>query len=860
MLKKLLFISSLILFSINFNYVFAETNLIIPVKKPSLTDEEIKVKISKNILKPLKKPKKIEITAIKENKIVEIKKIKEDKKLSFKIPKKKPSIAGLNKSESVKISKYYSKKDFNIAKKAISEMQKSKWSSSLKIAKKAKDKSIYNFIQWRHLLTAGNQASFYDYKVFIDRNSQYPRIEKLRFLAEHKLSTSKISPKKIINWFGQTEPLSGYGKMILGESYALTGDKAKGTKLIKEGWITAKLSKNDLKFFRKKFKKFLDAEDYIKRADYLAWNAKYWDLKRISRYLPKDYELLYTARQILMSKGYGVDQAIKNVPEKFKNDAGLNYDRLKWRRKKGRVDSSAEILLKIKNDRDYLVMPDKWWKEREIISRALIYKKKYEIAYKISSNHGMTEGSDFAAAEWMSGWISLSFLNDPLTAKDHFQNFYNNVNYPISTSRGAYWLARSYEKLGDREQSNKWYQEASKYLTTYYGQLAFLKLNPNGKFELKKDLEVDNKYRYIFFNKELVKIVYLLDELKKDKYTKFILRHLANDNINKGSEILAAEIATSIERYDFAIQVSKIASYQKRFHNKFNYPLINQEASKYLTTYYGQLAFLKLNPNGKFELKKDLEVDNKYRYIFFNKELVKIVYLLDELKKDKYTKFILRHLANDNINKGSEILAAEIATSIERYDFAIQVSKIASYQKRFHNKFNYPLISTPKTINGRKIPESALILSIIRQESEFDLRANSHAGAKGLMQLMPYTAKLVSKQAKLPYSKSRLTTDPEYNINLGSHYIAGLILQYDGAYPFAVAAYNAGPNRVKYWKKINKDPQKKQIDYVDWVELIKFRETRNYVQRVLENYNVYRYILEKQPIPMKDFFKDQPLF
>ena len=253
-------------------------------------------------------------------------------------------------------------------------------------------------------------------------------------------------------------------------------------------------------------------------------------------------------------------------------------------------------------------------------------------------------------------------------------------------------------------------------------------------------------------------------------------------------------------------------------------------------------------------------VDNKYRYIFFNKELVKIVYLLNELKKDKYTKFILRHLANDNINKGSEVLAAELATNIERYDFAIQVSKIASYKKRFHNKFNYPIISTPKTINGRKIPDSALILSIIRQESEFDLSANSHAGAKGLMQLMPYTAKLVSKQAKLPYSKSRLTTDPEYNINLGSHYIAGLILQYDGAYPFAVAAYNAGPNRVKYWKKINKNPQKKQIDYIDWVELIKFRETRNYVQRVLENYNVYRYILEKKPIQMKNFFRDHPLF
>ena len=739
--RKLLFISSIISILINLNNLSAETTLLIPLKKPHLTENNINNKLSKNILKPIKKPNKNEIIKIEE-KILEVKKTKKNKKISFRIPPKKPLISGLTASSSAKISKYYNKKDLGVARKAISEMQKSRWTSSLKIAKKAKDKSIYNFIQWRHLLTSGNKASFYDYMLFIDRNSNYPRIDRIKYLAEHKLSTAKISPKKIINWFGQQEPLSGYGKMILGESYILLGKESKGKILIKEGWITADLSKNELKFFRKKFKKYLNTDDYVKRADYLAWNGKYWALRRLTTYLPKDYELLYTARHILMSKSYGVDQAIKNVPKKFKNDSGLNYDRLKWRRKKGRVDSSIEILLKINNNKDYLVFPEKWWKEREIISRALIYKKKYKTAYKISSNHGMKDGADFAAAEWLSGWIALSFLNDPLIAKDHFKNFYNNVNYPISTSRGAFWLGRAYEKLGDLEQSKVWYEEASKYLTTYYGQL----------------------------------------------------------------------------------------------------------------------AFLKLNPKGKFELKDDMDVDNKYRHIFFNKELVKVTYLLSELKKDKYTKFILRHLANDNIQEGSEILAAELATNIERYDFAIQVSKIASYKKRFHNEFNYPIISTPKTINGRKIPESAFILSIIRQESEFDLSANSHAGAKGLMQLMPYTAKLVSKQAKLPYSKSRLTTDPEYNINLGSHYIAGLILQYDGAYPFAVAAYNAGPNRVKYWKKINKNPQKKQINYVDWVELIKFRETRNYVQRVLENYNVYRYILEKKPIKMENFFKDKPLY
>ena len=740
MFKKLIFfIGFQVLILYHVSELHADVKNIVPIKKPVLTIQEFNKKVSINILKPLAKPnkKKEKIQAVE---IVKKKKIKP----KFLIPKKKPLIANANTNKKIKIknSRFYNKKDFSIAKKAISEMKKSNWVEALKISKKAKDKSIYNFIQWKHLLTTGNKATFYDYLNFIDKNNNYPRIGRLRYLAEHKLSNEKITPNKVINWFQSEEPLSGYGRMILGESFILTGKIPEGTKLIKDGWVTADLNKSQLKYFRKKFKKYLNADDYVKRADYLAWNNKYWDLRRMLRYLPKDYELLYNARQLLMSKSYGVDTAISKVPVKFKNDPGLNYDRLKWRRKRGRVDDSAEILLKIKNTKGYLVRPEKWWVERDIISRSLIYKKKYELAYKISSNHAMIEGPDFAAAEWMSGWIALSFLDDPLLAKEHFENFYNNVGYPISTARGAYWLGRTYKKLQNNELSSKWFNEASKYLTTYYGQLAFLELNPNDNFKLSKDQEV----------------------------------------------------------------------------------------------------------------KKD------YRDLFFKKEIVKVIYLLDELDEDKYTKHMLRHIANDDVVNGSEILAAELATNIERFDFAIQLSKIASYEKRFHNQYNYPIISTPKYINGRKIPESAFILSIIRQESEFDLSANSHAGAKGLMQLMPYTAKLVSKQAKLPYSRSRLTSDPEYNINLGSHYIAGLILNYDGAYPFAIAAYNAGPNRVKYWKKINKDPQKKQVDYVDWIELIKFKETRNYVQRVLENYNVYRYILEQRPIKMKDFFKDEPLF
>ena len=351
----------------------------------------------------------------------------------------------------------------------------------------------------------------------------------------------------------------------------------------------------------------------------------------------------------------------------------------------------------------------------------------------------MNEGPEYAEAEWLSGWVALTFLNDPNMALQHFKNFYNNVGYPISLSRGAYWLARTYKLKKNEQKSNEWFKEASKYLNTYYGQLAFHEIYKGEAFSLS-DQPVASK------------------------------------------------------------------DFKKKFNNHF---------------------------------------------------LIKTVKLLHELDKTKYAKDFVKHLALLDIAKGSEILAGELCIEIGRYDYAIQIAKNASYEKRFYNKINYPVIQTPEIVNKKTMPKSELVLAVIRQESEFDLKANSSAGARGMMQLMTYTAKLVAKQARLPYSKSRLTTDPNYNIKLGSYYLATLLEEYEGSYPFALAAYNAGPKRVKYWKKINGNPQKKKISYVDWIELIKFKETRNYVQRVLENVNVYRYILSGKPIKIYNFFEDK---
>ena len=191
-------------------------------------------------------------------------------------------------------------------------------------------------------------------------------------------------------------------------------------------------------------------------------------------YLPSDFKALYNARQILMSNSYGVDNAIAKVPDRFKKDVGLEYDRLKWRNRRGRLESSLQILYDNSNrSEEELIRADLWWKERESIVRSLIYKKRYKTAYKVASEHSLSSGPEFADAEWLAGWIAHSFLKSQEYAINHFLNFYDNVSYPISLARGAYWLGKSYKATGNKNKANdESFEQGSKFLTTYYSQLS----------------------------------------------------------------------------------------------------------------------------------------------------------------------------------------------------------------------------------------------------------------------------------------------------------------------------------------------------------------------------------------------------
>ena len=129
---------------------------------------------------------------------------------------------------------------------------------------------------------------------------------------------------------------------------------------------------------------------------------------------------------------------------------------------------------------------------------------------------------------------------------------------------------------------------------------------------------------------------------------------------------------------------------------------------------------------------------------------------------------------------------------------------------------------------------------MIRQESVFYPRARSRANARGLMQILPRTAKKIAKNLKIKYSKKQLTNNPNYNMVIGQTYLRNLIDEFDGSYVLALAGYNAGPGRARNWLKLNGSPRENYIKTIDWIEMIPFKETRNYVQRVLENLQIYR--------------------
>ncbi|MDE1986349.1 MAG: lytic transglycosylase domain-containing protein [Alphaproteobacteria bacterium] len=263
-------------------------------------------------------------------------------------------------------------------------------------------------------------------------------------------------------------------------------------------------------------------------------------------------------------------------------------------------------------------------------------------------------------------------------------------------------------------------------------------------------------------------------------------------------------------------------------------------ASKEPETFYGQIALARIEAQPVLHVRSTATAGDPPRTAFEKDDLVRAMRVLADLGAQNFLRYFALHYQTLHPGAGHVEQLAQALTEMGFRDVALRIAKTAGYDDIVLPRYAYPVISIPTYRGPGKAPEPALVLGLIRQETEFDPESISSAGARGLMQVMPSTARRNSRLAGLPYRPNNLTSDVDYNMQLGMTEFAGYLDDWGNSLVLAAAAYNAGPTNARRWIAAFGDPRSPDVDPIDWIEQIPFSETRNYVMRVIENTEVYR--------------------
>lgn len=594
---------------------------------------------------------------------------------------------------------------------ALKAVDDNRWTDARAAVANFRNTLLERYVAWSVLRAAPKtEASFAATWRFLRDQPDWPEPEVLRRQAEERIGP-ETPAAEVVRYFTAFPPLTSTGHMRRLEA-AGTAAPSDVARFARDTWQNATLRNSDENDFLNRYAQFLTGPDHIARFDRILREGRPQVARDLVPRLPPDYQPVANARLAMANRASDAATLVRALPPARLNDPALRLERVQWIRRTGTLDEAKAALAgPIPNQNDA------WWNERNLVVRALLDADRPADAYAVAIGHGLTKGVGFAEAEFLAGWIALRQLNKPAVALKHFSTLYDGVSTGISKSRGAYWLARTYEAAKQTKDAKDWYRQAASYGQTFYGQLAARKLQG-----VTPKLPVDPV------------------PTAADKQT-----------------LAGRELAT-------------------------------------MARYLGQVE-----------------------------------------EYDRTRPFLLR-LARSVTSPGEVALLAQLSLDLKRPDVGLTVARRGAENGVVLFDAAFPMVDLGATGSI----ERALALALAKQESSFNAGAVSSSNALGLMQLLPTTARDVAGRLKVPFIESKLTRDPAYNVQLGSQYLAEMLQRFGGSYELALAAYNAGPNRVARWIEAGGDPRTARIDMIDWIEMMPFRETRNYVQRVMEAVTVYR--------------------
>lgn len=594
---------------------------------------------------------------------------------------------------------------------ALAAAEARDWEKALGLAPMGVARDI---IEWQRLRAGDGVLG--DYEGFLARRRDWPGLPWLHQKGEVAVARS-TTPSRVIGYFKSDKPALAEGAIALVKAYAAIGNPDAAAAEAQRAWV-------QLRFDAVSQAEMLGLQGaalqavHAKRLDMLLWAGREAEALQMLPLVSPGLQALARARIALQGMKDGVDGLIAAVPQAEAGNAGLAYDRFVWRARKGNVDGAVSLILERSISPAALGRPAAWADRRARLTRDLVQAGRMQEAYKVAASHHLTEGGDYAELEFLAGFIALRKLNDPMTARRHFQHLKQGVSTPISLSRALYWEGRAEEALGNLAAARVAFEAGAKHQTAYYGLLSAEKLG----------LALD--------------AALLSDAGPADWKTAAFA---------KSSVLEAAKLLLAAGDLDLA----------KRF-------------VLHLAEGLGPVA-------------------------------------LDQL--------------------------ADFALQSGQPHIAVLVGKQAASRGVILSRAYFPVVGLVP--DGLAVSR-ALALSIARRESEFNVGVISPAGARGLMQVMPGTAKLMAEKTGKPYALGQLTQDPAYNVGLGAAYLAQLVEEFGPAVALIASGYNAGPGRPRRWVTEFGDPRQDGVDVVDWVETIPFGETRTYVMRVVESLVIYR--------------------
>ena len=616
--------------------------------------------------------------------------------------------------------------DLTGVREAIYAYRKGEMDSGDAHAKRANNMVAQVALEWAALSLQPRKAGFERIVAFIDRYPQWPQRGWLQMRAEQSLFLDASVRSKAAKHFEKHEAVSPIGSLAKARVLRARGKKDEAAKVVRSVWREERFNNWLERLVVKEFGDVLSDDDYKYRADLHFYRERYTDSLRNAGKAGKEV-YKFAAARVAVARGAAPEKFAGKFSAKYQRDPTWLFAQIRRLRKAEKPHAAAKILIASRLTSENAINGAAWWSEQRMIARRLLDAGDAETAYKVSAAHCAQSGAALLDAEFYAGWIALRFLKKPEIALAHFANSLRHSSMPISRSRAAYWQARAAELGSEPEDANRLYALAAEHSSTYYGQLAHVRLRG------AKAVAVRRAPARAFGSVRLmpIRIVELFKQIDEDT--------MANQ--------LAAGLA-KVE--DDESQIAALAAIMRR-------------------------------------------------------------------EKDA----------------GGSLL----------------IGKLASYRGIELDDIAFPDFGIPKYSPLANSVASSLVYSIARQESAFRAKAVSHAGAKGLMQMLTSTARRTAQRKGIAFDPQRLVSDPAFNAQLGAAHLGELKDEHPGSMILVFAAYNAGGPRVNQWIKAYGDPRKPGVDPIDWVERIPISETRNYVQRVTENLGVYRSMLGNEKVP-----------